>query len=205
MAASSRDKDFVHRLLDRIATTTGAEPRMIARNIADFEIGLSAFNIRENLKDELASKPDVIILAIGENASSPTTDESRTQFTTALAGLLAELKQSRQPQTTIIVRSLFLQDAEKDKLIKRVCINAEVIFIDISTLGVEEANCARSERQIPSYVLQNHILFQDNYLAGVEREVSELCKYRWHKAEGFQYVTMATRLADADQFILIVE
>ena len=156
MAASARGKDFVHRLLDRIAPAAGGEPRVMVRNIADFERGLSAFNIRENLKDELQFKPDVIILAIGENAASPTTDESRTQFTTALASLLAELKQSRQPQPTIIVRSLFLPDAEKDQHMKRVSTEAGVIFLDISKLGLEEANYARSERQIEHVGVAGH-------------------------------------------------
>jgi len=90
MAASARGKDFVHRLLDRIASAAGGEPRVMARNIADFVRGLSAFNIREHLKDELAFKPDVIILAIGENSASPTTDESCTQFTVSGKALLRQ-------------------------------------------------------------------------------------------------------------------
>ncbi len=148
MAASVREKDFVHRLLDRMTSAAGGEPRMMVRNIADFERGLSAFNIRETLKDELAFKPDVIILAIGENASSPKTDDARTLFATALADLLAELKKSGQPQPTIIVRSQFWQDVEKDQLIKKASVDAGVIFLDVSKLGFDEANHARSERQI---------------------------------------------------------
>jgi len=78
------------------------------------------------------------------------------QFTTALASLLAELKQSRQPQPTIIVRSLFLPDAEKDKLMKQVSTDAGVIFVDISKLSVEEANYARSARQIEHVGVAGH-------------------------------------------------
>ena len=54
------------------------------RNIADFERKLTDFDIREALKEELAFEADVVILAIGENASSPKTDEARQRFADAL-------------------------------------------------------------------------------------------------------------------------
>jgi len=154
MAASGREKDYVHRLLDRITKAAGGEPRVMVRNIADFERGLGAFNIRETLKEELAFEPDVIILAIGENASSPKTDEARTEFSTAFTNLLNELKQHGQP--TIIVRSQFWKDAEKDSLMKKASIDAGVRFLDISQLGSEPNNFARAERQIEHAGVAGH-------------------------------------------------
>ena len=154
MAASAREKDYVHRLVTHIAKAAGDEPRMMARNIADFERGLGAFNIRETLKAELAFEPDVIILAIGENAASPKTDEARTHFSTAFTNLLKELKQHGQP--TIIVRSQFWQDAEKDTLMKRASIDAGATFLDISQLGSDAANFARAERQIEHAGVAGH-------------------------------------------------
>lgn len=161
MAASTRDNDFVHRLVAHIAKAAGDEPRVMVRNIADFERDLGAFNIRETMKDELAFDPDVVILAIGENASSPKTDEARTHFATAFASLLTELKQHGskqlgQTQPTIIVRSQFWQDAEKDTLMKRACTDAGATFVDISQLGLDEANYARSERKIEHAGVANH-------------------------------------------------
>ncbi len=154
MAASACEKDYVHRLVAHIAKAAGDEPRMMARNIADFERGLGAFNIRESLKDELAFKPDVIILAIGENVASPKTDEARAQFSTAFTNLLKELKQHGQP--TIIVRSQFWQDAEKDQLMKKASTDAGVLFLDISQLGSAAANFARAERQIDHAGVAGH-------------------------------------------------
>jgi lysophospholipase L1-like esterase len=146
MAATAREKDFVHRLLDRITQTAGGEPRVMIRNIADFERGLDTFKVRETLKQELAFKPDLIIIAIGENAATPKTDAARTQFATAFANLLAESKQDNQP--TIIVRSQFWQDAEKDQLLQKASTDAKAIFLDVSKLGQDPANFARAERQI---------------------------------------------------------
>ncbi len=154
MAASTRDKDYVHRLVADIARAAGGEPQVIVRNIADFERGLGAFNIPDTLKEELAFQPEVIILAIGENAASPKTDLARTEFATAFANLLAELKQHGQP--TIFVRSQFWEDTEKDQLMKKASTDAGVIFIDISKLGSDPANFARAERQIDHAGVAGH-------------------------------------------------
>ena len=154
MAASTRDKDYVHRLVAHIAKAAGDEPRVMVRNIADFERELGAFNIHETLKEELAFQPDVIIVAIGENAASPKTDDARAQFATAFANLLAELKQHGQP--TILVRSQFWQDAEKDQLMKRASTDAGVLFLDINKLGYDAANFARAERQIDHAGVAGH-------------------------------------------------
>ena len=146
MAASARENDYVHRLIAHITQAAGGEPRVMVRNIANFERGLGAFNIRETLKEELAFEPDVIILAIGENATPPKTDEARAQFVTAFANLLAELKRHGQP--TILVRSQFWQNGEKDQLMRKASTDAGVRFLDISKLGFDASNFARAERLI---------------------------------------------------------
>jgi len=115
------------------------------------EAGKTVFTLPLDASDFVMVTHEPKELRVGK-----TTDESRTQFAAALASLLAELKQSRQPQPTIIVRSLFLPDAEKDKLMKQVSTDAGVIFVDISKLSVEEANYARSARQIEHVGVAGH-------------------------------------------------
>lgn len=154
MAASDPEKDYVHLLLDRITRAAGGEPRVMVRNIADFERGLGAFDIREKLKDELAFRPDVIIVAIGENASSPKTDEARAEFSAAFTSLLTELRQHGQP--AIIVRSQFWPDGEKDPLMKKASDEAGVRFLDISQLGSDATNFARAERRIEHAGVAGH-------------------------------------------------
>jgi lysophospholipase L1-like esterase len=145
MAASAREKDYVHLLLDKVSKAADGTPKTMVRNIADFERNLSEFNICESLKEELAFEPDVVILAIGENAAAPKTDDESTRFAKAVADLLAELKRHGRP--TIFVRSQFWPEKEKDQLLKTACTDAEGIFVDISKLGHDPSNAARSERQ----------------------------------------------------------
>ena len=154
MAASAREKDYVHQLLARISRAAGGTPKVMIRNIADFERKLAGFNIREALKEELAFEADVVIIAIGENAASPKTDEARKQFSDAVGNLLDQLRQHGHPK--IFVRSQFWPDAEKDRLLKKASDDAGGIFVDLGKLGLDPANSARSERSIEHAGVAGH-------------------------------------------------
>jgi len=154
MAASARDRDYVHQLLDRISKSAGGTPEVMIRNIADFERQLIDFDLAEALNQELAFEADVVILAIGENASSPKTDEARKRFSDTLENLLGRLDQHGHPK--LFVRSQFWPDEEKDRLLKKACANAGGIFVDIGKLGTDPANSARSERQIDHEGVAGH-------------------------------------------------
>ena len=154
MAASAREKDFVHRLLDRVSKEAGGVPKVMIRNIAEFERKLTDFNIRDTLKDELAFEADVVILAIGENSPSPRTDEARKRFAEALRELLTQLGRHGHPE--VFVRSQFWPDAEKDRLLKQVCDDAGGVFIDLGKVGIDPQNSARSERHIEHAGVAGH-------------------------------------------------
>ena len=103
------EKDYVHVLTAQIAKAAGGMPEVKAKNIADFERNLDAFNVTEGLKDELEFQADLIIVAIGENSAALATDEAKLRFKTSFDKLLAELKQHGHP--TLIVRSQVWADA----------------------------------------------------------------------------------------------
>ncbi len=169
MAASSEDKDYVHVLLSRITEVAGGKPQVMIKNIADFERRLTDYNIQEELKQELAFNADVIIVALGENASAPTTDEANAKFASAFANLFAELKKHGQP--TLFVRSQFWQDVAKDQFMQQACENAGGIFIDISPLGTDATNFARAERQIEHAGVAGH---------PGDKGMQELANALWH-------------------------
>ncbi|MDB5352875.1 MAG: hypothetical protein JWN86_4122 [Planctomycetota bacterium] len=154
MAASAREKDYVHRLLDRITKEAGGVPKTMIRNIADLERKQTDFNISETLKDELAFEADVVILAIGENAPSPKTDEARKRFADTLRELLAQLARHGHPK--VFVRSEFWPDAEKDRLLKQACDDAGGVFVDLGKIAADPKNSARSERQIEHAGVAGH-------------------------------------------------
>jgi hypothetical protein len=146
MAASTREKDFVHRLLARISQAAGGNPEVKIRNLADFERRLLDFDLAEGLKDELEFTPDLVIVALGENAPSPKTDAERDNFSRAFDKLLETLAARGQP--TILVRDSFWPDAEKDTLIKQSAQRAQAVFVDLEQLGADPTLAAKSEREI---------------------------------------------------------
>ncbi len=154
MAASTAEADYVHRLIDRLTKASGAKPEVMVKNIAGFERDLTAYPIREALQQELAFEPDVILIALGENASSPKTDEAKAKFATAFASLFTELKKQGAP--TIFVRSTFWHDADKDSLLKQASMNAGAIYVDIRKIGEDPKNYARAERHIEHAGVANH-------------------------------------------------
>ncbi len=154
MAASALEKDYVHLLTARIAKESGGKPEVMVKNIADFERNLDAYNLAEGLKNELEFKADLIIVAIGENSAALTTDEAKLRFKTSFAKLLTELKRHGNP--TLIVRSSFWADTAKDDRMQQACQNAGGTFVNISKLGADEANYARSERKFEHAGVAGH-------------------------------------------------
>ncbi|HAH49460.1 MAG TPA: SGNH/GDSL hydrolase family protein, partial [Planctomycetaceae bacterium] len=84
------------------------------------------------------------VLAIGENVPQLKTAEAQATFQASVEKLLKQLQSDNQP--TIIVRSSFWPDQKKDDALRQACQTAGGIFVDISNLGKEEKNYARSER-----------------------------------------------------------
>ena len=144
MAASALELDYVHVLANSLAQLTGHKPEVLPANIADFERNFGTYDVNAKLKDQFDFKADLVIVAIGENVQALASEEAKTQFKTCFTTLLTALKNNGQP--TLIVRSCFWADKTKDELIQRACAAAGGVFVDISALGKDESNYARSER-----------------------------------------------------------
>ncbi|MCA9098432.1 MAG: SGNH/GDSL hydrolase family protein [Planctomycetaceae bacterium] len=145
MAASAEEKDFVHVLLKRIEKEGGGKPEALVRNIADFERGYASYNIGEKLKEVIDFRADLIIIAIGENVTTPDTEEGKAAYGKACRELLKKLDHPGKP--TIIVRSSFWGNEIKDGIIREACVEAGGEFVDLKGLDKEEKNYARSERK----------------------------------------------------------
>jgi len=144
MAASSKDKDYVHLVTHALAEHTGATPEIMVRNIADFERNYATYDIDGQMKDLFAFDPDLVVLAIGENVPALVSDEAKTQFTAGVMSLLRCALAKRHP--LVVVRSCFWPDAAKDEVLRAACQEANGIFVDAGPLGRDPANAARSER-----------------------------------------------------------
>lgn len=155
MAASAADKDYAHLLVERFTAAAGVAPEVMIETIVDFERGFATFDLDAGLKKVVAFKPDVVVLAIGENVVPPlTTDAAKTAFKTAMDRLLAKLKQSGN--VNIFVRSSFWPNATTDGIMREACREAGGTFVDIERLSQDESNYARSERNIDHKGVAEH-------------------------------------------------
>lgn len=146
MAASSEDKDYVHQIVASLAKLQGAPPEFRVRNIADFERQYATFadHPQTAIQEDLDWNAEYVVLAIGENVPGLSSDTDKAAFHRAVSGLLEGLK-TRHP-VKLVVRSCFWPDETKDRILREVSQEVGAQFVDISAIGRDPANTARSER-----------------------------------------------------------
>jgi len=157
MAASALEKDYVHLVVQALSEPAASgvpAPESMVLNIADFERQYPTFPIEEKLREAIDFKPDWLILAIGENVPQPTTEDAKAQFHASVDALLKAFQKDGNP--TIIVRSSFWPSPTKDPILQQAAEDVGGIFVDIGDLAADEANYARSEREIAHTGLGAH-------------------------------------------------
>lgn len=154
MAATAEEKDYVHLVAQGLAAKSGAAPEIMVKNIVDFERGYAGYDASEKLRDAIAFQADAIILAIGENVPPLKSPDKAAAFQASVTKLLLALEGDRHP--TLLVRSSFWANATKDTALKQACAAAGGVYVDISSLGKDESNYARSERPYKHAGVANH-------------------------------------------------
>jgi len=145
MAASAREKDYVHIVTRSLSGATGTAPEVMVKNIAEFERRYATYDVAGKLKDARAFGADLIIVAIGENVPKLDSQEAKVEFGNSFVKLLRDLKADHRP--TMVVRSCFWPNQAKDQMLRQGCREVGGIFVDISSVGKDESNSARSERK----------------------------------------------------------
>lgn len=133
MAASSPSKDYVHLLTKRIGDATGAMPDVMATYNRNWETNYATYDLTSlEMKTQLAFKPDVVIVAVGENTATLSTTKMQMEYAAAFGNLLSTFKANDNP--TVFVRSCFWPDPIKDGIMRRVAAEAGMVFVDQSSL-----------------------------------------------------------------------
>jgi uncharacterized protein len=144
MAASSEERDYVHLVASALARHTGSAPKIMVRNIADFERNYASYDVDGEMKEFFAFDPDLVVLAIGENVPALSTADAQARFKAGVMKILKGLLARRHP--LVVVRSCFWADPAKDQMLSQASREANAIFVNAGPLGREAANAARSER-----------------------------------------------------------
>ncbi|MFZ2654283.1 MAG: SGNH/GDSL hydrolase family protein [Victivallales bacterium] len=155
MAASAPEKDYVHLLLKRFTDAAGCQaPESLVENIAKFEREYDTYDVAGFFKRHAEFKPDIIIMAIGENVPPLETKEAKLNFHKAMTLLLKVLNQDSN--SSIFVRSCFWEDKAKDDILRRVCEEAGGTFVSLVGVDKDKSNFAHSERTFSNVDVGNH-------------------------------------------------
>jgi len=122
-----------------------SHPKLIVRNIADFERSLSQYDIPKQLTELFKEKPELVIIAIGENVPDLTAPEKQTEFQESFDKLLQFAK--THSDATIMVRSCFWGNEIKDRIMREQSKAKDIMFVDIGSLGADPRNRASAERE----------------------------------------------------------
>jgi hypothetical protein len=144
MAASAEEKDYVHLVASGIAQHTGTAPKIMVKNIADFERNYASFDVDGQMKDLFAFDADLVVLAIGENVPGLGTEDDKARFKAGVLKILRGLLAKRHP--LVVVRSSFWADAAKDQMLSQACQEIGGLFVNAGPIGQDASNVARSER-----------------------------------------------------------
>jgi len=114
MAASAKEKDYVHLVTRGIEAETKRTADVRVRNLAAFERAYRTWDVDAGVRDLVAFEPDYLVFALGENAPNLATPADRADYRAAFAKLVgAFLKGRKRPNT--VVRGVFWPNAAKDE------------------------------------------------------------------------------------------
>ena len=134
MAASSKEKDFVHLVIADMEKRLKKKADFRIRNLAPFERNYTTnvASVAEIVADA-AWKPDYLVIALGENAPNVNEEnmEAYTKFLVDLASPFA----GRGKKTKIVMRSPFWANPKKAACTEKAAKEVGAAYVDAGPLG----------------------------------------------------------------------
>ena len=135
MAASAREKDYAHLVERGIAARTGRATDLRIRNLAGYERSLDPAQLPKLLAEELAWKPDWVVVQLGENALSPTNAAGEAKLREGLAAIY-RLMNGVTKRT--VACTVFSPSLTKVRLQREAAAAAGVGLVRLDDLGVHD-------------------------------------------------------------------
>lgn len=142
MAASKKENDYVHLVMNKISENKNVGINLWVVNIANFERNFSEFNF-ERLSTLQSKKPHYVIFQIGENVSGDDIENRSELFKEKYIALVGNFSNSIK-----IICLPFWPNKEKNTIITDVGIKTKSFIVDLSSLGsgFDSRNLAKSEK-----------------------------------------------------------
>lgn len=128
MAASERDKDYVHLVTRAIEAKTGRAAEVKVRNLAAFERNYRTWDVAKEMPDLKAFAPDYLIVALGENVPNLATLDDARDYQSAFARLIGRfMNVPKRPRA--VIRGVFWRNPVKDEQMRRAAQEVDVPFV----------------------------------------------------------------------------
>lgn len=127
MAASAREKDFVHLVTAGIERETRRKADLLVRNLADFERGFETYDLKQ-IDDLVEFRPDYLVVALGENVRSLVTEQDRIAYRAAFKSLLERFCYGRI-KPNIVVKGAFWPNPGRDELMAHAASDLAMPFV----------------------------------------------------------------------------
>lgn len=144
MAATTLEQDYVHQLIDLIATSYHVNVKYSITNIANLERGYASYDFNMDSCFQMlgTTEPDILILQMGENVSWGDVEENADKFKKLYSKIY-----EYYPNSHKFVTLPFWLRSDENYLITEVATNYGTIVIDLSHLGADPAkNFASSHK-----------------------------------------------------------
>lgn len=136
MAASLKERDYVHLLMERL-TANNPEIVFHVKNVADFERSFSDFEL-ESFKEMQEFSADIIIMRIAENVNDE--EAGKSNFGQHYSQLIHYLDPGKA--AIVICTNSFWSNTNINHQIKMVSDENSYIFVDIGDLFEDKKNAA---------------------------------------------------------------
>lgn len=143
MAASTEEKDYVHLLAAKFKQSN-AQAVVQATNISQFELNSATYDFDKELKSYRDSKPDLLIIRIGENVDSKF---DSVAFAKRYQALLAYMK-TENPNLKILAAGSFWPDRDYINVI----LSRYTPYVSLSFLGNNTSNYAFDMKNVSDAV-----------------------------------------------------
>jgi hypothetical protein len=127
MAASKKENDFVHKL-EKMLQNTNRNCTVEGYQIWDWERNHVHYD-KSNLDTFFISKPDLVIIRLGENVGS------LTSFDVSMQELVNYIK-GKVPAARIIITGVFWTSAPKDSIFSAVAKSNNLTYVPLSSLNI---------------------------------------------------------------------
>lgn len=113
MAASAAEKDYVHLVTRGVERHFARPASVMVRNLADFERNFRTWSMT-NLDEVVAFDPQVLVIALGENAPNLPDEAARKDFYEAFRRLIGTFLDGRRLKPLAVVRGVIWANEAKD-------------------------------------------------------------------------------------------